>query len=240
MLKNMIKRIGNLATEDLQEILAPKLEDAIAFQQLPDLGIGFLPWSSFALRPSAVKMILNEISLNDGRVILECGIGISTLYALHDSSDSGVKLIGIENDIEWLEITRTYLERMCVDSCHYKLLHAPLADIEIDGLKYNWYDISPLSGEITSFLGDQSVDLILVDGPCGALCNEARYPALIALQEYLSDDYAVFLDDIHRTDEDKIARRWAEQYDLSLRYHRHVGDMAILRPKTTRKVRTIM
>ena len=80
---------------------------------------------------------------------------------------------------------------------------------------------------------------MVVDGPKGNLCEKSRYQALPRLKQYLSVDHAVFLDDIHREDEYKIAQMWRDEFNEKLVYHFEKGSMAILRPIDTAKDRTI-
>ena len=49
-------------------------------QILAPLTTAYQPWSIFAIRPSGLVKVLNEIVINRRRCIVECGGGISTVY----------------------------------------------------------------------------------------------------------------------------------------------------------------
>ena len=53
--------------------------DLLAMQHLNPLLQGYVPWTSSAMRPAAFVNIINDITVNDRRVVLELGGGVSTL-----------------------------------------------------------------------------------------------------------------------------------------------------------------
>lgn len=237
--KQMIAKAGAIGTREFQFDVDARLEDLRAMALLPDLGLGYLPWSSFALRPSALTLVLNELAMNASRTVIECGVGLSTLYQLSPALGGSVRLVGIDDDAEWITLVRGYLDRMGVDVNRYRLIHAPIQEHAEYGASGSWYDMAAIETEIDGFLGDEMADLLLVDGPMGYLCDQSRYPALPRLRHFLKDDFAVILDDIHRQDERAIAQSWASEYRLNLRFHCEKAGVALLRPESTRKTRTV-
>src|SRR6056297_369179 len=92
--------------------------------------VALVPWTSFALRPRSVATILNEIALHDVQLIIECGIGISTLFALNSQSETSIRVLGIDDDAEWIRKISGYLTEMTVDSARYRLVHAPISEYQ--------------------------------------------------------------------------------------------------------------
>jgi hypothetical protein len=82
--------------------------------------------------------------------------------------------------------------------------HAPLRDTELAGETWPWYDRSALD-DVTS------CDLLIVDGPPGAVRPMSRYPALPLLAGKLNEHAIVVLDDCIRPDEQEIVERWCEE-----------------------------
>lgn len=77
------------------------------------------------------------------------------------------------------------------------------------------------------FIGIESIDLLLIDGPRGAASEFARYSALPTLLERLKLGAQVWMDDTIRLEEYDICQRWAEKYGFTLDYYpleKGVGD----------------
>ena len=74
------------------------------------------------------------------------------------------------------------------------------------------------------------VDCVVIDGPPAYMDGKeslSRLPALLYLQEYLSDNFSCFLDDINRDSEIQILNHYKSLYKFNLEYHR--SNMAYLR-----------
>jgi len=85
------------------------------------------------------------------------------------------------------------------------VVHAPLADHEIDGETWPWYDMEVLADALPD-----RIDLLVVDGPPGKLGKDSRWPAVPLLKERLAGDVAIILDDGDRSDETRIAHAWRD------------------------------
>lgn len=241
--KDLISRLNVLGIADHLRDLRKISRDSFAFGHLPHLSIGFVPWSSYALTPRAVLAILNEVAINRASRVIECGIGISTLHLLNPNFGHDVQLVGIDDNLEWIETIRGYLDEMSVDKEKYRLVHAPLVECEH---KYSessaniWYGRNRIDDAVTNLFGPSAdVDLLLVDGPKGAVGPHARFPALPCIAKHLASDFSVMLDDALRPDEREISRRWADQFDLSIKSNSAEDDLCVLRPHHTEKLMTI-
>lgn len=92
-----------------------------------------------------------------------------------------------------------------------QVIHADIADLPEKYAKQSnskWYDTETI---LSAMPRDEKIDLVIVDGPFRFVSPFARYPAIPFIQEFgLSENYAVFLDDTHRKEEQEIAAAWGE------------------------------
>ncbi len=229
-LKNVLQRLGWHINRNQQIHLHQVREDLISLHLLPDIDLQYIPWTDAALTPSAVRTLLNEVIFHDRRRVIEFGCGISTLYlATHFSNQNASgKVISVEEDKNWREIVRGYLDEMDVSDECWEIIEAPLHSGTLNESTTEWYNASVLHEE----LPDETFDVVLVDGPVAYKDNRerVRYPAFPFIEPYLDDDFAVFLDDIAREGEQKIAKQWGSEYDIT--YDTQAG-MAVFRPAST-------
>ena len=195
--------------------------DVFAMEALRPLAPGFVPWTSFSLRPSALLTVVNEIDHRRPRLVVECGGGASTLYearVMQERCEPGSRLVVVEHDGPWSDYLRDLLTREGLDSVA-QVVHAPLVDWEPPPdladpagseipLPDRWYETGPVRDAI----GSDRIGLLVVDGPPGGK-QLSRYPAVPSLRDLLTDDAAVMLDDAHRPAEAEAARRWAVELD---------------------------
>jgi predicted O-methyltransferase YrrM len=181
----------------------------------------FPPMGTWAASPDLLRFLLTTILREQPRLIVECGSGVSTLvmaYAL-ERVDGG-RVIALEHLEEHHRLTTALVEQHGL-AHRVDLRLAPLTDVEVDGVTYPWYD--PVA------LPDQTVDLLLVDGPPGKEHPHARLPALPLFHDRLADDAIVVLDDHRRDEEQEIVRRWQERYPgLSCDEIKHEKGTAVL------------
>ena len=145
-------------------------------------------------------------------LVFECGSGQSTLLIAQRLRRIGSgRVVSVEHQGDWAAQTREQVAAAGL-SDFATVLHAPLVEREIDGEVHRWYAPvyeSHLTGKI---------DLLVVDGPPRGKARLARYPAVPALRQHMSDSATVLLDDGDRASERTIARRWAGESGASLRY----------------------
>jgi hypothetical protein len=185
--------------------------DMRAAVDLSRLALPFTPWPESALAPSALLTILNDIVINGRHAVVELGAGISTVYLGKVLSQRGGRLISIESDASWIVVVRKMLDEAGVaDSV--ELQHAPLERHPLCMDDGDWYS----SQRVQAAVGDGRIDALIVDGPPAyrAGTQLARYPALPVLQGRLADRCAVFLDDIARPGERRVAKAWSRLLGL--------------------------
>lgn len=186
------------------------LEDHVVIRPLLGTGEGVSALGGWAVAPDFARLIVEEVQRRP-RIVVECGSGTSTelIAAVLRSNGMGM-LHSIEHDPDFAETVRKRLDASGLSS--WVELHvAPLKECSLNGTKRTWYDLDSLPD-----LSDESVDLLVVDGPppVGQL---ARLPALEIMYPKLKKGACILLDDGRRRSERRVARRWASTHsDLGL------------------------
>jgi hypothetical protein len=239
-IKNLKLYLSNLPKLAYQHFLLEN-KDILAMQHLAPIFNDYLPWNSYAIRPSGLVKIINEIILNNRTKILECGGGISTLYIAKILQERGGHLYTIEHDADWVIFLQKLLAQHGLTQ-YVSLVTAPLEDCP-----FNFYEVNPSSTPngrrirqehsnlwysldiIKDSLCDVEIDLLIVDGPPAYTKNTmyARYPAVPFLKQYFASDYAVILDDISRFGEKKIVNQWQKELGINFKRSPILGGIAI-------------
>jgi hypothetical protein len=214
--QDLFQRVGMQLNRWTVDALSARLRTArhnIESQYwLPRLDLGYIPQTSYALSASAIRIILNDIVLNERLRVVELGAGISTLYLSSVLAETvGGELVSVDHDQDWLEQVHRMLIRLGTRST-VRLVHAPL-QTALDGGR-PWYDRDAL---IEALRPGWKIDSLIVDGPRarGPSDDETRHPALPVLATSLNPEGAiVFLDDIGRAGERRILDRWTTEFPL--------------------------
>jgi predicted O-methyltransferase YrrM len=179
--------------------------DLRALEELrPLLGAGgYLPWTEGALRPAALAVVCNEIVLAERRELVELGSGVSTIVLARLARERGLRLTSLEHDLDWARVVRSQLKRERLTDVA-QLVEAPLEPHPLAVDHAPWYAGAALQRI------PRNIDLLLVDGPpgYGEGMERSRLPALPALEERLSPQAMVILDDAERPGEQEILERW--------------------------------
>lgn len=174
----------------------------------------FVPMTTWSMSPSTILHVLNDISINNRLNVIEFGSGASTFYIakLIKQYSLKTKFFSVESDEEWMNQLYNQLKLYNLED-FVELIFAPIVEVP-KSLSYKgqktWYDTKILSTKLAYL---ETVDLILVDGPIGKSTPFARYSAIPFLAEKISEDFTVFLDDIHRKQEQEIIKQWSKQLD---------------------------
>lgn len=169
----------------------------------------FIPLSEWAVSPSTIVHVLNDIVVNDRKSIIEFGSGASTLYIakLLKSNNIEANFFSVESNAEWASKIRKQLELLELTS-YVTIITAPIKSVDKSlalGAQTLWYDVEILNLDLKMV---PNFDLVLVDGPFGGLTSNARFSAVPYLREKLGNTYSIFLDDIDREDEKLILKTW--------------------------------
>ena len=178
----------------------------------------FIPFSAWAISPSTILHVLNDIVINKRKGILEFGAGASTFYIAKciKTLKLDTKFYSIESDKVWAEELNRQLAILDIDD-FVKIIYAPIVEVPQQlGFRdqRTWYDIDIIESKIK----DEKFDVILVDGPVGAGTPYARYTAIPFLQEKLMPQYSIFLDDVNRHHEQEIVLEWKKMIKCSVTY----------------------
>jgi hypothetical protein len=189
----------------------------------------YVPVTTFALRPSALEIVVNEIILSGTKTprILEIGCGYSTFGLCQVIRDLKGELVSIENDESWIRSTAGL---MGDNASFVEFVHAPLKPLLIKDGNSLWYDRAIISNRLSG----RRFDYLLVDGPFGGIARCARYPAYSTLLPYLAETGVTFLDDICRPDENEIAQLWCSEHSLVLEKFTVRGGIGLFRKSNTR------
>lgn len=182
------------------------LIDLHAWPALAPLEGEYLPWSSATLRPSALVLLLNDVTILARETLVECGGGVSTIYFARLLAQRGTgHLTTIEHDARWSAFLIEALARERLQD-RVTVVHAPLCT------ESGWYD----RRTVDSALADLPIELLIVDGPPAVQDGreQARYPALPALHDRLAPGATVALDDVAREGEQAILARWEAEFGL--------------------------
>jgi len=164
------------------------------------------------------RYLIQYILEHRPKCIVELGSGSSTILiarTLQLLEEKETTHIAIDHEAKYLGLTRNAAQLNAVaDGIEFH--HCPLARYE--SLDKLWY-----SG-LTEKLSGHKIDLLIIDGPPGALQPMSRYPALPLLLPYMSEQCTVVLDDAIRDEEQEIARRWIHEnpeFNLTLSLEGH-------------------
>lgn len=197
------RRTRDLVTRQPTELHRSLLTDQQALHQLltrfqPEAPLPAI--AGWALDPTALFWLADEVDRTRPRLIVECGSGTSTLWlALALRRNGAGRVISFEHSAEFAAATRQRLERHgLADWAEVRV--APLVPTGTSHGTLDWYDVgSPVP---------DAIDLLLVDGPPASTGQLARYPAIPVFGPHLSPDALVVLDDAWREDEGRVVQLW--------------------------------
>lgn len=178
-----------------------QLSTAVALAKLSSIDIGYIPWTSSSMTPEAIVHILNELTINRKRTVLELGMGVSTFYLariLRDIQDC--RLISVDHDATWIAVCQKQREVKNLNSDRHEIVFAPLVACPLqDSSPEQWYDIAEIKKRCDSL----KPDLLIIDGPPAwkSDLTNARIPAYEMLSGILADDATVVIDDFRRPGE---------------------------------------
>jgi hypothetical protein len=193
-------------------------QDTDSLVSLGVLNRKYIPWSSSAMRPAAVRKIINDIIINERKNVIEFGSGISTIYIASILKElGGGSFYSVEHDESWINIVLSILKKEGLEN-YVNIIHAPLESSRFSINNLKWYSENCLMKILEC---PESIDCVIIDGPM-AYTKElslSRYPALPFLVEnnMLSQNCIVILDDGQRWGEKRVIKRWEKTYDFSFK-----------------------
>jgi hypothetical protein len=214
-IKNKVKQ-NDQRIEDLHQLQEDQLALTQLFKMFPD-GM-FLPLTTWVVSPREIVHACNEIVINNRKTIVEFGSGFSTICIAQLLKLYGrqATFITVEENSAWAAELARILDSFGLRS-YVTIVTAPVSDIKLPIGKAGqtkWYDTDLLS---KAFQDISDIDLILVDGPTGAVSKHARYSAIPFLKDKLSKDFVIFADDTFRAEEKNMAMEWKDLLNTNWR-----------------------
>lgn len=192
-----------------------KQNQVLSFQILKELfpASVFFPLTVWSISPSTLLHIVNEITINNRRNIIEFGSGLSTIVIskLIKLNNLEINFFSVESDKEWMnKISNDLKKEGIIDNV--KLIFSPLKKSKYHFFNHEiWYDTEILEKAISN----HKFDLVIIDGPPGNY-KFSRYGAIPFLKNKLESTYFVLLDDTNRNEEKMIIESWNEALKQSL------------------------
>ncbi len=163
------------------------------------------PLRGWAASPDFLLHVASYALATRPLVVVECSSGASTVVLARCCELNGMGHVwSMEHDPVYASKTRKLLEDQGL-LAWATVVDAPLTTSPQTGFA-PWYATDGLT------VADDSIDLLVIDGPPQDSAPLARYPALPALDTKLSADCAIFLDDADRADERIIVSRWTDEF----------------------------
>ncbi|MHB0915198.1 MAG: class I SAM-dependent methyltransferase [Thermoleophilia bacterium] len=164
-------------------------------------------WKGFIDQDFA-SFLVHKVVANRPVRIVELGSGLTSLLVLKTLKKLGYEgsLHSYDSDAMFLKETENrLLAEGVLDTATVSLRHSPLREVTLNGASYRWYDPDDF---VFPF---ERIDLLLVDGPYGPTCKNARYPAVPVMRKYLKPGSVVILHDTNRPDEAEIVELWQRE-----------------------------
>jgi len=191
-------------------VLGNGIAETQGLVQLSDLNRPYpMPFGgSWALTPDAAVILAREVAIRRPNIIVELGSGVSTLVVGKLLQQMGCgHLFSLDHDANWAEETRRHISANGLQD-YVDVLDAPLTRQQFDGKDFDWYQIPDQLRHI------EKIDMLTVDGPPQTTDSTvlARYPALPALANRLSEQAIIYIDDAKRVTEQAMVQKWLQQY----------------------------
>ncbi|KAF1708915.1 hypothetical protein CSC70_12535 [Pseudoxanthomonas kalamensis DSM 18571] len=208
-----------------------QIEDFISIQNYLSNGDSLSNFHGWPISPDIGLFLIEHIRERRHDLIIEFGSGTSTALFARTlkisrpealpraaKASKGVKSLPVraprpvctfEHDKLYLNKTKAMLETQGLLEW-VALNHAPLVDWQDDTGHYLHYDCDATLATLAKQLGAPPKRvLVLVDGPPGSTCPNARYPAVPLVFKYFArHEVDVVLDDASRPEEKAVIELW--------------------------------
>jgi hypothetical protein len=170
---------------------------------------------NWSLNVETINHLETDITCLKPHVVLEFGSGISTLCLAHfltemHGKDPVIRVYSIEQDDKFAEESQRLITSHGYER-YVKILHAPLATVQVEGIECYSYDLQDL-GQV---LAGAQPDYCLVDGP-SVKDFDGRFATLPLVRKYLSRKAKFRMDDALRNRELLTAKKWQQLPYLQL------------------------
>lgn len=199
----------------------------------PLLGSTFVPFGEWSIDGRFGEILVRHLLERRPRLVLECGSGTSTVLIAHCLKQMDVgKIISLEHIGKFASAARQRLKKDGLEEIS-TVLETPLRQWSLNGEELIWYNFDPKAHL------QQTIDMLIVDGPPGGTGPLARYPAVPVLKEWLSPNAVIILDDGNREAEKEIAKRWIEELNATYEFYPEGKGMWVIRTGEDQKEKAI-
>jgi len=212
--RRYLERSSTLAREVLAIDLLRRATDQITWapEQL-------YPGAAGAADHKFLFVLLRALEEFGFRNVLEIGAGETTRVLDAYAGHSGARVTTVEHDAQWI----SRLSRGGLTPSH-QMVHGALKSFrdEVAGT-YQWYDLEAMPEP------EEPYDLVLVDGPPGAL-RWSRFGAVPFLEKHRASEFLALWDDADRVGELQTFGAWIAQLRLSttpVDHHLFIGERTL-------------
>lgn len=198
-----------------------QLESFMSIQSFFSKGEFFSDFHGWPISPDVGVFLLEKMRSKNYDLIIEFGSGTSAaLFAkaaeiLNGGKRSAIaktmktEIVTFEHNEKYHGQTQKMLQARNL-SGYVNLVLAPLVDWKDDSGDYLYYDSKAILQELSEKYSERKIKiLVLVDGPPGLTCTNARYPAVPVIFNMLSKhSIDIVLDDANRPEEKKLIELW--------------------------------
>jgi predicted O-methyltransferase YrrM len=148
-----------------------------------------MPPGGAAVNPTDLLGLLHIVRSRQPELVVALGGAASTVWLGYALEKAGGRLVAVEHDEENAERTRALLRAHGLSAV--EVVHAPLAELSVDGKNVDWYEVEALEAL-------RDIDLLVVEGPAPLSTAEALPPALHVLGRRLAEGAALVVEDAAR------------------------------------------
>lgn len=181
------------------ETLFVQLQALAALERRLDLAGPLPPLRGWAGSPDFLLAVWEQIQRQRPQTVVECSSGASTLVIARALQQAGGGHVwSLEHEPIFASRTRELLQRHGLDGWA-TVLDAPL---QTTHTSTPWYREEALPVDLPP------VDLLVIDGPPGAVAPMARAPALERMLPRMAPSWVLLADDADRPDEAEMVEQW--------------------------------
>ena len=147
-----------------------------------------------------LKRLIEETLNSNGKLVLECGSGLSTLLLGKICDLRSHKLFALEHHRDWESRMNKALQRARVRNAI--VCHCPIKNYG----DFDWYDISGCRSNL-----EKGIDLVICDGPPGNT-RGGRTGLPYVLDSNFRPGCLVLADDAHRPAEQSMIEQWLADF----------------------------
>ncbi len=227
--KDSLKEVETRLRNDMNKGLGNAVKQVESFMRIQSFlgdADSFGDFHGWPISPDIGLFLMDRMREKHYDLIIEFGSGTSTALFARTVQVLSDRALSKEKDIAGLNLPNTDIVTFEHDKLYFtktqhllksrvleqivQLVHAPLIDWTEGDQSYLYYDCeSTLKNLAVQYADRQARILVLVDGPPGSTCINARYPAVPCVFKALGrHQIDLVLDDASRPEEKQVIDLW--------------------------------